>query len=754
MFKIMSTPFVNTVWLGIIYILTTTTTSSSANDNHINYIISTKTGSKAFYNVLPTVDIILFGANGETLRIDDLDGSFKNGGVDTFNVSARDIRPIEKIQFKLHGRFWFTGWPLEYVSIKVGHIQIFYAKNRKDIPNLRAKTHSLNMTNEGYISKYCNVSGAYQDPVYNCTRSSIAQIYRKLIENKNKDHVYINEILDNLSNATSDTNENNTLLIGDIATAIEILELITDVFPVNSTRLDNITDSYIQTVNNILDESTTQTWKAIINMTGSGADSILKTTDRFVEKILTSSKNVTVHISKPNLYLNMGSVQFSKNAFNFPKRENEDIPDWARSRKDRLEIDCDSTVESFSGIMYRNLSMIIPSSTNNTMSEDLQLNAPVISFTLYPNHERRLASPVKIKFQLYNKTLDNARCSFWKEPESKTSQGFWSDKGCRQETDGKNKDFVVCVCDHLTNFALLMSPSSSPINEDHTKALSLISKIGCIVSMIFLVLSVAIHAFFWRFVKSVQTIVHTNLSCWLIVAYILFLVGFNRTENKDICTAFAVLLHFVFLVVFFGMLTEGCSISFTVLKPLSSRKPGIPLMIASYVVAVIIVVISMGVTQLHGYGSEQACWLSTETGLIWAFLVPVFVVVLINLIMVVLVLRTMCGTAAMAKKSNKGRAIAALRCILVLMPLMGLTWGFGALSMNNDTVIFQYIFAVLNSFQGLLIFIFHCLMNKKIKDTFSKQKSKWLKSQMYDLSEVKKNKTQDMSMKFSMTNNN
>jgi hypothetical protein len=31
--------------------------------------------------------------------------------------------------------------------------------------------------------------------------------------------------------------------------------------------------------------------------------------------------------------------------------------------------------------------------------------------------------------------------------------------------------------------------------------------------------------------------------------------------------------------------------------------------------------------------------------------------------------------------------------------VMGLTWGFGALSINNDTVIFQYIFAVLNSFQ-------------------------------------------------------
>jgi hypothetical protein len=57
---------------------------------------------------------------------------------------------IEKIQIELHGRLWFfTKWPLEDVSIKVGHIQIFYARNRKDIPNLWAKNHSLNMTNEG-----------------------------------------------------------------------------------------------------------------------------------------------------------------------------------------------------------------------------------------------------------------------------------------------------------------------------------------------------------------------------------------------------------------------------------------------------------------------------------------------------------------------------------------------------------------------------------------------------------------------------
>jgi len=37
--------------------------------------------------------------------------------------------------------------------------------------------------------------------------------------------------------------------------------------------------------------------------------------------------------------------------------------------------------------------------------------------------------------------------------------------------------------------------------------------------------------------------------------------------------------------------------------------------------------------------------------------------------------------------------------ILVLCPILGITWVFGVLSVNNDLVAFQYIFAVANSLQ-------------------------------------------------------
>jgi len=50
----------------------------------------------------------------------------------------------------------------------------------------------------------------------------------------------------------------------------------------------------------------------------------------------------------------------------------------------------------------------------------------------------------------------------------------------------------------------------------------------------------------------------------------------------------------------------------------------------------------------------------------------------------------------------------------VLEILLGLTWGFGLAFVNERTVVFAYIFTILNSLQGTFIFVFHCIMNEKV----------------------------------------
>ena len=44
----------------------------------------------------------------------------------------------------------------------------------------------------------------------------------------------------------------------------------------------------------------------------------------------------------------------------------------------------------------------------------------------------------------------------------------------------------------------------------------------------------------------------------------------------------------------------------------------------------IIVAISLGATQTDGYGSPEACWLDVPSGLIWAFIAPAIVIILVS----------------------------------------------------------------------------------------------------------------------------
>jgi len=51
---------------------------------------------------------------------------------------------------------------------------------------------------------------------------------------------------------------------------------------------------------------------------------------------------------------------------------------------------------------------------------------------------------------------------------------------------------------------------------------------------------------------------------------------------------------------------------------------------------------------------------------------------------------------------------------MVLIVLLGPTWAFGLFYVNTESIIMAYLFTILNSLQGVFIFVFHCLMNEKV----------------------------------------
>eukprot|EP00061_Rhincodon_typus_P006462 g27128.t1 len=50
---------------------------------------------------------------------------------------------------------------------------------------------------------------------------------------------------------------------------------------------------------------------------------------------------------------------------------------------------------------------------------------------------------------------------------------------------------------------------------------------------------------------------------------------------------------------------------------------------------------------------------------------------------------------------------------VALLFLLGLTWAFGLMFINEESMVMAYLFTTFNAFQGMFIFIFHCALQKK-----------------------------------------
>ncbi|KAK3579673.1 hypothetical protein CHS0354_027128 [Potamilus streckersoni] len=68
--------------------------------------------------------------------------------------------------------------------------------------------------------------------------------------------------------------------------------------------------------------------------------------------------------------------------------------------------------------------------------------------------------------------------------------GAWSTDGCNVVSRSSNG--IVCECDHLTNFAILMTPSEMT-DVEHNATLGIISVVGCAVSLACLMLTLLGH---------------------------------------------------------------------------------------------------------------------------------------------------------------------------------------------------------------------------------------------------------------------
>ncbi|XP_043102551.1 adhesion G-protein coupled receptor D1 isoform X2 [Puntigrus tetrazona] len=355
--------------------------------------------------------------------------------------------------------------------------------------------------------------------------------------------------------------------------------------------------------------------------------------------------------------------------------------------------------------------------------------SPALSFNLSTEPLIRIVLTHQLNKEQQLKDLNQSNkvflyCAFL---DYSSKEGVWSNEGCVR-ADG-NLSFSICLCNHLTNFAILMQVVPMELSKAHRVALSTISYIGCSISIFCLAITLVTFAV----LSSVSTIrnqryhIHANLAFAILVAQILLLISFRFNPSTLPCKIMAVLLHFFFLCAFAWMLVEGLHLYSMVIKVFGSEDSkhfyyyaigwGCPLVIC---------VVSM-TSSLNSYGEVGNCWLSLQNGAIWAFVAPALFVIMVNIGILIAVTRIISRISAENYKVHGDANSVKLttKAVAVLLPILGISWIFGVLAVNDHSLLFQYMFAVFNSLQGFFIFLFHCLLNSEVRAAFKHKTKVW-----------------------------
>ncbi|CAH3168188.1 unnamed protein product, partial [Pocillopora meandrina] len=117
---------------------------------------------------------------------------------------------------------------------------------------------------------------------------------------------------------------------------------------------------------------------------------------------------------------------------------------------------------------------------------------------------------------------------------------------------------------------------------------------------------------------------------------------------------------------------------------------------------------------------EFSCWLSSTNNLIWIFVAFVAFIEVLNILILLRVIREMTNLLQPTGGDHHFQKIRlGIKTCVVMIPQLGVMWLFGLLSPVNKA--FAYIFTILNSTQGFLIFALHCMRNTQIRERFKRK---------------------------------
>ncbi|XP_040545722.1 adhesion G protein-coupled receptor B2 isoform X1 [Gallus gallus] len=546
-----------------------------------------------------------------------------------------------------------------------------------------------------------------------------------------------------------------TYYSGDLLFSVEILRNVTDTFK-RATYIPSSEDvqRFFQVVSYMVDVENRDKWEDA-QQVSPGSVHLMKVVEDFIHlvgdalKAFQSSLIVTDNLV---ISIQREPVSAVSSDINFPMKGRRGMKDWARSSEDKLfiprevlslasaELD-ESSHFVIGAVLYRTLGLILPPPRT-----PLAVTSKVLMVTVRP--PTRPSEPlVLVELSHIINGTSHPQCVTWDYSRTDAGLGNWDTESC--QTLETLPAHTKCQCRRLATFAILaqlprdlaMDPSSSP---------SVPLMIGCAVSCMALLTLLVIYAAFWRFIKSERSIILLNFCVSILASNVLILVGQSQMLSKGVCTMTAAFLHFFFLSSFCWVLTEAWQSYLAVIGRIRTRLVRKRFLCLGWGLPALVVAVSVGFTRTKGYGTASYCWLSLEGGLLYAFVGPAAVIVLVNMLVGIIVFNKLMSRDGISDKSKKQRAgskpppcgslllkctkcgvvssaamtsatassaMASLWSSCVVLPLLALTWMSAVLAMTDRrSILFQVLFAVFNSVQGFVIITVHGFLRREVQD--------------------------------------
>jgi len=363
----------------------------------------------------------------------------------------------------------------------------------------------------------------------------------------------------------------------------------------------------------------------------------------------------------------------------------------------------------------------------NNLKEEFESASDVITVSV--NKHVNLSKPVT--FLLPNNGDTNVSCAFWS-----FSQDIWSKDGCT--TVCHNETHTMCSCDHLTNFALIFNVHEEFVGDIgvHATQLKYITYVGFTISIFCMILTIIVFISQRRSHTTDRDVIHVNLCISLLTAEVIFMFGINETSNPSLCSLIAALLHYFFLASFAWMLLEGYQIYVMLVKVFESSKSlKTRYFFLCYIIPFLIVLLSFTIDYFNlrseaapspdefdmcyepaessSYGTPDYCWLKVDNHFVLSFIIPAVIVIFSNIGFLSFAIHSMLIHKS-STSNNHSLIVSYMKGVGVLMCLLGSTWIFGLLFLAINSLFLAYAFTILNSLQGVGIFVFQCLLNPQI----------------------------------------